>query len=249
MALPPALALQASTTSSSGWSIPPGPSRRDFREHGDIYTDQMPSTAPRSSSSHPELVKQIFTGDPDVLHAGEANRSSAPSSASARCCCSTAPSTTASARLLMPPFHGERMRALRRRDARRHRARRSTISPVGAPFALLPRMQRHHARRHPAHRLRRRRGRALRGAPRRAPRVARSTGQSPSGVLCARCPPSSATSARSPWAAFQRASRRARRAHLRGRSPPRARRGPARAARDDVLSMLLDAPRRGGPAR
>jgi len=41
----------------------------------------------------PGLVKELFQGSGDQLHAARQTRCSARSSASARCCCSTAPST------------------------------------------------------------------------------------------------------------------------------------------------------------
>jgi hypothetical protein len=43
--------------------------------------------------SDPELVKQVFTGDPKVFHAGEATTSCARCSARTRCWCSTRPRT------------------------------------------------------------------------------------------------------------------------------------------------------------
>ena len=57
----------------------------------------------------PELVKRVFRGKPTSLRAGEANWVLGPMLGDRRCCCSTAPSTCA-AQLLLPPFHGERMR-------------------------------------------------------------------------------------------------------------------------------------------
>ena len=61
--------------------------------------------------------------------------------ATTRCCCSTRSATCRQRKLLLPPFHGERMRALRRPDGRGRARRRSRRWPRGEPFALWPRMQ------------------------------------------------------------------------------------------------------------
>ena len=88
----------------------------------------------------PGLVKQLFTGDSDVLHAGEAN---------ARVLGRVAPSSLLGLdgarhvrmrRLLSPPFHGEAVRKnwqligeLAAAEVQRW--------PVGEEFAIYPRMQ------------------------------------------------------------------------------------------------------------
>ena len=48
-------------------------------------------------TADPAAVKEVFTGDPNLLHAGEGNVVlAADPRLAARCCCSTAPSTCAS---------------------------------------------------------------------------------------------------------------------------------------------------------
>ena len=65
---------------------------------GDYFTLRPgPDIRPLVVTCDPAAVKQVFTGDPNVLHAGEGNAILAPILGCARCCCSTAPSTCASA--------------------------------------------------------------------------------------------------------------------------------------------------------
>jgi MoxR-like ATPase len=73
-------------------SLPPGPSRPPLlqlerwvnspvefmeecaRRYGDAFTLRFPGNPPFILFSHPEAVREIFTADPDALHAGPANR-------------------------------------------------------------------------------------------------------------------------------------------------------------------------------
>ncbi|MGA2163169.1 MAG: cytochrome P450 [Solirubrobacteraceae bacterium] len=88
----------------------------------------------------PELVKQLFTGDSDVLHAGEAN---------ARVLGRVAPNSLLALdgarhvrmrRLLSPPFHGEAVRRYRQLIGELATAEVQRW-PVGEGFAIYPRMQ------------------------------------------------------------------------------------------------------------
>jgi cytochrome P450 len=88
----------------------------------------------------PEDIKAIFTGDPDVLRAGEANGALAPVVGPRSVLLLDGPEHLRHRRLLMPPFHGERMLAYAdtmrsvTEEALRH-------MPVGQPFAIHPAMQ------------------------------------------------------------------------------------------------------------
>jgi cytochrome P450 len=88
----------------------------------------------------PDLVKEVFTGDSDVLHAGEAN---------ARVLGRVAPSSLLALdgerhvrmrRLLSPPFHGE---AVRRYGQLIEELATAEVQrwPVGKEFSIYPRMQ------------------------------------------------------------------------------------------------------------
>jgi cytochrome P450 len=89
----------------------------------------------------PELIKLVFTGDPEVLRAGEAN---------ARVIASAGPSSVLALdgerhlrmrRLLSTPFHGEAVRTYRRLVEEVTDAEVATW-PVGEEFPIHPRMQR-----------------------------------------------------------------------------------------------------------
>jgi cytochrome P450 len=60
--------------------------------------------------SHPDAVKQVFTGDPRLLHAGEANVVLLPVLGSHSVLLLDDDAHMAQRKLMLPPFHGERMR-------------------------------------------------------------------------------------------------------------------------------------------
>ena len=66
----------------------------DFMErcaarYGDTFTLRLAGERPWVMVSHPDAVKEAFTGPPELLHAGEGNRILLRWSARTRCCCST----------------------------------------------------------------------------------------------------------------------------------------------------------------
>ena len=88
----------------------------------------------------PDLVKQVFQGSNDRLHAGEANALLGPLLGQRSVLVLDGEEHLRQRRLLLPPFHGQRMRAYERvmLDA----ADREIDSwPVDVPFAVLPSMQ------------------------------------------------------------------------------------------------------------
>ena len=114
---------------------------RAAERYGDLFTVRTLIFGEQVMTSDPELIKKIFTGDPGVLHAGEAN-SSAPllTGKTSVLVLDDEPHKRAR-KLLMPPFHGERMHAY----AEAMRAiTRSVISTweAGGTFPLLPSLQR-----------------------------------------------------------------------------------------------------------
>ena len=90
--------------------------------------------------SDPELVKKIFTGDPSVLRAGEGNSILRPVLGNRSVLLLDGPEHLRQRRLLLPPFHGERMSAYRQlmRDVTN-----AAIDewPIGEDMPLLPRFQ------------------------------------------------------------------------------------------------------------
>lgn len=88
----------------------------------------------------PEDVKKVFTGDPTVLHAGEANRILLPVVGPQSLLLLDEAEHLEHRKLLLPPFHGERMR--------RYGELMSEIAgeeierwPLEQPYRLRPRMQ------------------------------------------------------------------------------------------------------------
>jgi cytochrome P450 len=90
--------------------------------------------------SDPELVKQVFTGDPRIFHAGEGNQILRPILGENSVLVLDEKAHIGQRRLLLPPFHGERMQGYGETMA--EIARREIESwPTGTPYKLRPRMQ------------------------------------------------------------------------------------------------------------
>ena len=90
--------------------------------------------------SDPEAVKQVFTGDPRVFHAGEGNQILEPVLGRNSVLVLDEKAHIGQRRLLLPPFHGERMQGYRQTMAE-IAAREIESWPTGSPYALRPRMQ------------------------------------------------------------------------------------------------------------
>jgi cytochrome P450 len=90
--------------------------------------------------SDPELVKQVFTGDPRVFHAGEGNQILRPVLGDNSVLVLDEKKHIAQRKLLLPPFHGERMQAYGEKMAE-IAAREIESWPTGVPYKLRPRMQ------------------------------------------------------------------------------------------------------------
>jgi cytochrome P450 len=88
----------------------------------------------------PELVKELFRGSGDQLHAGEANALLGPILGARSVLLLDGAEHLRQRRLMLPPFHGQRM--LSYADTVRESTDLEIDSwPVGEPFALLPSMQ------------------------------------------------------------------------------------------------------------
>lgn len=90
--------------------------------------------------SDPELVKQVFTGDPRVFHAGEGNQILRPVLGENSVLVLDEKKHIAQRKLLLPPFHGERMQAYGEKMAE-IAACEIESWPTGVPYRLRPRMQ------------------------------------------------------------------------------------------------------------
>ena len=111
------------------------------RRYGDVYTVDTLLFGPEVILAHPDDIKRVFTGDPDVMHAGEANAPLEPLLGPRSVLLLDGPEHIRQRRLLLPPFHGERMVAYGRqmRDAADRMVDRF---PRGRAFSLQPHMQR-----------------------------------------------------------------------------------------------------------
>jgi cytochrome P450 len=90
--------------------------------------------------SDPELVKQVFTGDPRVFHAGEGNEILRPLLGRFSLLTLDDDAHMSQRKLLLPPFHGRRMAGYE--ESMREIAGREIESwPTGVPYRLRPRMQ------------------------------------------------------------------------------------------------------------
>jgi cytochrome P450 len=112
------------------------------RRYGDIFAVRFPYFGRIVYVAEPDLVKALFTGDPSVFHAGEANATVLEPALGPNSVLTLDDAPHMRQRkLLLPPFHGERVR--RYGELILELTRREMGSwPVGEPFALRPHTQR-----------------------------------------------------------------------------------------------------------
>ncbi len=115
------------TTGTDGYRLPPGPKTPKLlngitflvarnamirglqRRYGDAFSIEMPGFGKMVAVATPELVKTIYTAKPDVLHAGKnpLGQVLGPGSLFSM----DEERHLRERRMLLPPFHGERMRS------------------------------------------------------------------------------------------------------------------------------------------
>src|SRR6478735_676086 len=112
------------------------------RRHGDIFSLRFPYFGRLVYVTHPDLVKEVFTGSPAVFHAGEANATVLEPALGPNSVLTLDDEPHMRQRkLLLPPFHGDRIQAYG--DLIREVTMREMETwPVGEPFALRPHTQR-----------------------------------------------------------------------------------------------------------
>jgi cytochrome P450 len=110
------------------------------RRYGDAFTLKIANEGTWVFISHPDAVKQVFTGDPRLLHAGEANIVLLPVLGSHSVLLLDDDAHMAQRKLMLPPFHGERMRGYEQTMAE-VAAREIERLPAGEPVAAWPTMQ------------------------------------------------------------------------------------------------------------
>jgi len=157
--------MEAAATSAArpigatgGRALPPGPplpmpvqtavwSRQARRllyacqdRYGDVFRLRIFREGDWIVLADPEAVKQVFTGDPQVFHAGEGNAILEPLLGPHSLLVLDEKPHMSQRKLLLPPFHGRRMQAY---EATMAEIAAAEIErwPRGEPYALRPRMQ------------------------------------------------------------------------------------------------------------
>jgi cytochrome P450 len=121
------MAAHATTPREGG--LPPGPTHPSFvtafhwvkrplqyweeiaAKHGDPFTMRLPGLPPLVVFSNPDAVKEVFTDDGETMHAGEFNQSLKAFLGEQSILMLDGKPHLRQRRLLLPPFHGERMQA------------------------------------------------------------------------------------------------------------------------------------------
>jgi cytochrome P450 len=124
-----------------GWVLRPRPfMERCQARYGDIFTMKIANEGTWVMISDPDAVKQVFTGDPKVFHAGEGNRILKPVLGPHSVLLLDEQQHMAQRKLMLPSFHGERMQ--RYGDLMAEITERELERwPAGEPFPLWPRTQ------------------------------------------------------------------------------------------------------------
>jgi len=124
-----------------GWGVRTMPFlERAQAKYGDMWTMRLAQEGPWVMVSDPDVVKQVFKGDPDVFRAGEGNAILSPLVGHNSVLTLDGAAHMTQRKLMLPPFHGRRMQAygeLMREIAEREIDR----WPAGEPMPLWPRMQ------------------------------------------------------------------------------------------------------------
>jgi cytochrome P450 family 135 len=108
--------------------------------YGDIFTLRIAYEGKWVMLADPEAVKQVFTGNPRVFHAGEGNQILATVLGHNSILVLDEKPHMSQRKLLLPPFHGERMQGYRETMSE-IAAREIESWPTGVPYKLRPRMQ------------------------------------------------------------------------------------------------------------
>ncbi|HEY4026058.1 MAG TPA: cytochrome P450 [Candidatus Dormibacteraeota bacterium] len=138
--LPPGPRLPAWLQTILWFAWPAGFLERCARRHGDVFTLRLALGPPTVMVSEPRLVERVLGLTADAASAGEENAVLAPLLGERSVLMLDGPEHVRQRRLLLPFFHGERMRgqagaiaAITAAEVRRW--------PLHRPFPLLPRMR------------------------------------------------------------------------------------------------------------
>src|SRR3954447_15124675 len=140
MALPPGPRGPALLQSLRLIGSPIGFLEHCLRRYGDIFTLRFVGMGNLVFVADTEAVKEIFTGDARVFHAGEANELMEPVLGPRSLLLLDEDEHLRERRLLLPPFHGDRVRGYRELVAE-IAATEIAQWPRDREFPLRPRMQ------------------------------------------------------------------------------------------------------------
>ena len=124
------------------WAVRPLPFLEDCRRrYGDAFTVRLVALGPVVFLADPGAIREVFTGDGTArFDGGGGNRILEPVVGSRSVLILDGPEHLCHRRLLLPPFHGDRLRAYG--EMAREAAERDMAAwPVGRPFSLRARMQ------------------------------------------------------------------------------------------------------------
>jgi cytochrome P450 len=107
---------------------------------GDMFALKIAYEGDWVITCDPDVVKQVFTGDPKIFHAGEGNQVLKPILGDNSVLVLDEKQHISQRRLLLPPFHGERMKGYEAKMTE-IAAREIDGWPTGVPHKLRPRMQ------------------------------------------------------------------------------------------------------------
>lgn len=114
--------------------------RRWQKRHGDVFTIKALPWGTAVMIRDREMIKEIFTGDPTIFHAGEGNDLLAPVLGQRSVLVLDEDRHMQTRKQLLPPFHGEAVRVYG--EAVQEIVREEMGRwPIGEPFALHPRMR------------------------------------------------------------------------------------------------------------
>ncbi len=149
--------MRTDQTSAAAASLPPGPNwpvpystaawvarpwstlRRMRDRYGETFRYRLANENDWVFLSNPEHVKEVFRGDPRLLHAGEANAILRPVLGSHSVLLLDEERHMSQRKLLLPPFHGERMKQYGE-IMDQAAVREIERWPVGEEIELAPRM-------------------------------------------------------------------------------------------------------------
>src|ERR671911_221870 len=139
-ALPPGPRMPRAAQTAA-WIARPGPFMlRTHARHGDAFTIRIGTEPPWVMLAHPDAVREVFTGDASLLHAGKANVVLLPFLGSSSVLLLDGPAHMRQRKLMLPPFHGARMAGYQD-DVRRIAREQIARWPRDGALKLAPRLQ------------------------------------------------------------------------------------------------------------